>query len=370
MERHSHRRLILMDLSRFERIWCAQVFLRDFVLIYPTYAIYMQQHGVDPLELGILFTIWSASSLLLEVPSGALADRYSRKTLLMISGVVGAAAFCFWALVPSFWGFALGFVVWSIGSSLVSGTSEAYLHDFLHNQGQAHAFERVYGRGEAAESIGTALALLLGGWLAEGGYFWPLVLSIAAPLLSMALIGFALSEPPRGDEQDEEQAGYFATLAAGVREAGHSKALRGVLIIFAMVVAAPYVLEEYLGVLLFDAEFSLTAVGIAFAGIWAARSFGLALAHRLAGWSLGRIVRGFAIGGVVLSLTAFVPALGAAFCLAIAFFISGAMEVLLQGHLQRAMDGSARATVTSVMSMVMEISAVALFLGVGIAQQH
>ncbi len=63
-------------------------YLRETVLIFPVYAIMMGTNGISPFELSMLFIVWSGSALVFEVPSGVLADRYSRKTLLVISGAV------------------------------------------------------------------------------------------------------------------------------------------------------------------------------------------------------------------------------------------------------------------------------------------
>ncbi len=354
-----------MTLRRFEALWCAQIFLRDFVLIYPVYAIYMQANGITAAELGVLFTLWAGAALLFEVPSGALADRYPRKTVLVASGLIAALSFVVWTVFPTFLGFAAGFVVWALGSSLVSGTSEAYLHDFLQARGQGAAFERLYGRGEAAESIGAASALSLGGWLAEGGYGLPLALSIAAPILSALLVAFALPQVAAHGGEDEDP-GYLDTLRAGLREAVRTHALRIMLAVFAILVIIPHVLEEFLGVLLHEASFSLTAVGVAYGGIWIARSIGMALAHRLAGWSLRAVISGFAAGGLALLISLLVGPLGTALLLGSAFFVCGAMEVLLQADLQRRIAGDARATVTSVMSMAGELGGLALYIFVGV----
>ena len=79
----------------------------------------------------MLFVVWSGSALIFEVPSGVLADRYSRKRLLVASGLIKGSVFIVWWFAPNFWGYLVGFIVWGFGSSLVSGTSESFLFDTL-----------------------------------------------------------------------------------------------------------------------------------------------------------------------------------------------------------------------------------------------
>jgi MFS family permease len=56
--------------------------------------------------------IWSVTSFVFEVPSGAWADTVDRRRLLVLSAAIYAAAFASWVVFPSFLGFAAGFVLW------------------------------------------------------------------------------------------------------------------------------------------------------------------------------------------------------------------------------------------------------------------
>src|SRR5262249_38802882 len=121
--------------ATFEAAWYAAGYLRELVLIYPTYAIMMSEHGVSPLALSALFILWTGTALALDGPTGALGDRYSRKRLLVASNLVKGLAFLPWLVEPSVFGYALGFVLWGAGSSLGSGTLEAFLYDALRARG-------------------------------------------------------------------------------------------------------------------------------------------------------------------------------------------------------------------------------------------
>ena len=159
---------------RIAATWYAYGYARELVLIFPVYAIMMGEHGVSPIELSILFFVWSASALIFEVPSGVLADRYSRKRILVGATLIRGSVFIIWWAAPEFPGYLIGFVLWSLGSSFVSGTSESFLFDTLRAHASTaaddRAFARVYGRGMVANSLGVATALLGGGYLAESGY--------------------------------------------------------------------------------------------------------------------------------------------------------------------------------------------------------
>jgi hypothetical protein len=65
------------------------------------------------------------------VPSGALADSWSRRHLYALGALLTAAGYATWIIWPAYPGFALGFVLWGIGGAFASGTLEALVYDDL-----------------------------------------------------------------------------------------------------------------------------------------------------------------------------------------------------------------------------------------------
>ena len=74
----------------------AYLFLDDFVLLYPVYTLLFGDTGLSVWQVSSLFVIWSVSSMVLEVPSGAWADATSRRRLLVIGPLLTSAAFALW----------------------------------------------------------------------------------------------------------------------------------------------------------------------------------------------------------------------------------------------------------------------------------
>ena len=90
-------------------------------------------------------------------PSGAWADTVDRRHLLVLSAVVYAGAFSSWLLWPTFAGFALGFVLWGVSGSLMSGTFESLLYDELRGRGRGERVRRPgRARAESAALRGPA----------------------------------------------------------------------------------------------------------------------------------------------------------------------------------------------------------------------
>src|SRR5688572_26138534 len=113
-----------MSISKIRTLFYLYAFFKSFILIYPLYAVMFVDNGLSASQISILFIVWSAVAFVLEVPSGAVADKFSRKYVLIVATLFQAAAFACWLAWPNFWGFLVGFVLWGINSALTSGTEE------------------------------------------------------------------------------------------------------------------------------------------------------------------------------------------------------------------------------------------------------
>jgi MFS family permease len=67
--------------------------LADVVPLYPLYALLFADTGMSGAQISALFAIWSAVGVIAEVPSGALADRFSRRACLVAAGVLQACGY-------------------------------------------------------------------------------------------------------------------------------------------------------------------------------------------------------------------------------------------------------------------------------------
>ncbi|MQA17550.1 MAG: MFS transporter, partial [Pseudonocardiaceae bacterium] len=127
--------------------------LEDLVPLYPVYALLFADTGLSGGQIGSLLVIWSFVSMVAEVPSGALADRISRRHLLMASGAIRGAGFALWVVFPSYPAFVLGFVLWGAAGALTSGTLEALIYDTLTEFGAPDRYASVRARVGAAQLL-------------------------------------------------------------------------------------------------------------------------------------------------------------------------------------------------------------------------
>lgn len=239
--------------------------------------------GLSDAQISVLLAIWSLTAVVFEVPSGALADRFSRRGSLVVAGVLQAAGYGAWVLFPSFWGFAAGFVLWGLGGTLTSGAFEALLYDGLAANGDEDRYGRLNARVDTIELIAQVpVAVVATALFSFGGYELAGWASVAMCLAS-SVIALRFPEPERGSEDDDEP-GYFATLRTGLREA---IPIRRAVLAVALVYALD-AFEEYFTLLAQDWDVPTVWVPMATIGIPLMGAVGASLAGRLPfrGWVL------------------------------------------------------------------------------------
>jgi MFS family permease len=323
------------------------------VPLYPVYALLFADRGLSTAELSSLFAIWSIVSFVAEIPSGALADTWSRRKLYALGELLTAAGYATWIVWPSYPGFALGFVLWGVGGALGSGTLEALVYDAV---GEAGKYARIVGRAGTvgilamlAATLIAAPAWSLGGYLLVGG------LSVAIKLVGAGL-ALRLPEPGRDAESETGEPGYLGMLRGGVREAIGSKRVAWAVLVAALVPGFS-ALDEYLPLLARDKGATTATVPLLFAVTALAMAAGSALAGRYA--AIGP--RTPLIAAAVLLTGALIPHPAGMIAVSVAFGLLQFAMIASETRLQDTITGPARSTVLSVAGFASEVFTVLLY---------
>ncbi|MGY1687508.1 MFS transporter [Geodermatophilus sp. SYSU D00867] len=323
--------------------------------VYPLYALLFLDTGLSPAQVSGLFALWSVTGLVAEVPTGVLADRWSRRGALVLAGVLEAVGFVLWTVAPGLPGFAAGFVVWGVGGALVSGAAEALVYEALAAVGAEEEFVRVQGAMTATELLVQVPTALLAGVLVEaGGYALVGWASVGVCLAAAALATRFPETTPTGD--DDGGPG----LRAAVGEALRRPSLRLTVVAVALLGGLD-ALEEYFPVMARDRGVPTELVPTAVLGVALAGAAGAALAGRLGRLPSRALPVLLAVSAALLAAGALAGTPVALAAVALSYGLYLAVLVVGEARLQEQVPGAARATVTSVAGLGIELASLLVF---------
>ena len=165
--------------------------------------LFFIQNGLSLLQIGLLESIFHGTSLLCEIPSGMLADRFSYKTNLYLARLssIGSSMLILFGQ-GNFWIYAIAMMVNAWSYNFDSGTSTAFLFDSAVEAGKKDSYLQISsflsGVAEVTRTLGTVVA----GFFIHGALAWTYYIAIGLSLLSILLI-FLMKEPEsKSDERN------------------------------------------------------------------------------------------------------------------------------------------------------------------------
>jgi len=348
-------------------------------MTYATYSIvYMVAVvGLNPFQLVFVGTVLEVSYFLLEIPTGVVADVYSRRLSILIGFLLAGLGFALTGVTTSYHVILLCQVIWGGGYTFLSGAIEAWIADELIYTGDVadgeetasvpgkETLSQVYLRGSQLYNIGALMGIGVGALLAQIHLAWPLLAGGALFLLLALGVAFFMPEQgfTRTPAAERESWGQlFAVAQQGLRVVRGQPILLTMLVITAFVGAWSESFDRLWTKHLID-NFVLPTLGgldwVVWFGIM--QAVGMVISLGLAEWlrrtldvANPRLLIGtlMAMNGLLL-LGALLFAVAGNFLFALsAFWLVGAMRAaigpLFSGWINQFIDAKIRATVLSI----------------------
>ncbi len=190
-------------------------FLTSLQLWWPIWVIYLQQQrGFSLTQITAMDAPFFLAQIVAEVPTGAVADRFGRKTSLIIgSCTLGLAVFVF-GLADNFLIILASYMLWAIASAFQSGADSALLYDTLKLLGREEEYAKIQGRSLALMPAASLIGGLIGAPLAAAtDLATPILISAAIAGLG-AVVALTFAEPPIHSTKLD----YLSTIKQGMRQ--------------------------------------------------------------------------------------------------------------------------------------------------------
>ena len=336
-------------------------------LLVPVLVLLPLERGLALAEVGTAYAVQGFVVLALELPSGAFADSWGRRPVMLLSAVTATASYGVLLVADSF-GWLVAFaVLQGVHRALDSGPLEAWYVDAAHAIDPAARIDRAMGAQGVAVGTGVAVgavtsAVLVATDVVPGmdALVVPVLAALTLQVAGLLAVALLMTE-----QRPSRAVGLLPSLRAtpravvdGVRLMRGSRVLLALLAVelfwgFGMVTfesLLPVRLSQVGG----GSEAAATITGPAAAAAWFASALGAGLASTLAGRlgtapaaALLRVLQGICVvllgvlGGVAGLLTAYLAC----------YVTHGTSNALHNTLLHRQVGADTRATVLSLSSM-------------------
>jgi MFS family permease len=149
------------------KVYITNQFLHWFIIgiSFPVLILILLEKGIDLFGAGTALACYSATTILLELPTGGLADTIGRKRTYLLSCMfslfAGFALIVSWDLLTA----ALALVIYGIARALSSGTMDAWFVDEYKKEHGEQGLQKALAKAGFYTPLAIALGSLLGGAL-------------------------------------------------------------------------------------------------------------------------------------------------------------------------------------------------------------
>lgn len=167
-------------------LWRSWFWLGIWILYYLNYTDYA--------GIGLLETVMITTSILAEVPTGAVADLIGKKPAIMVAFGLGALGNLVMAIAPNYWVLVASIVTMTVGGAFYSGSMEALVYDTLKTKKKEKLYEKALGKMTTMQNLGMAVAGVVGGFVYQLNESLPFLMVAALYIVGLVVASY-LSEP-------------------------------------------------------------------------------------------------------------------------------------------------------------------------------
>ncbi|HEY9350921.1 MAG TPA: MFS transporter, partial [Acidothermales bacterium] len=161
------RRSLFSPVHRRLAPLAAASFFGGVALWVPVEKLFLAELGFTPQTIGVMAAAYAAVVPMLEIPSGILADRWSRRGVLLVGNAGAFLSVLVGGLSRNVGSYMVAALLLGVYFAMQSGTFDAIVYDtVVEETGDSERFESILGRVRMVESASLVLGALGGGLLA------------------------------------------------------------------------------------------------------------------------------------------------------------------------------------------------------------
>jgi len=248
-----------MKYQRNLKITYAFEFFMNLNFMQALWMTYFAFKGLSLWEIGLAESMFHAVSLLMEIPTGVIADLYGRKLSRMLGTCMRLLYLLVLFYVDSLPMALLAFTLTALSYNLESGSDTALVYDSLIADGQSELFTRVQGKREVVLQGAAMLGVFIGGILADISYTHAIAYTFLITSLALVLAAFFIEAPHHEENHRPKLRQHFRAMMTALKGQYELLALMGMAGFF---LSSLVTLHFYIGIVLKDEGLSLSVISL------------------------------------------------------------------------------------------------------------
>lgn len=252
-----------MKFDDIKKYYAFRALIKRFIL--PILVVFMIDSGLSLEQIALIAAVSSVVGLILEVPSGAVADTIGHRRTLIIS-VIGQAISMALYLGGSFYFIFAGGVLYFASGTLLSGTMQALLFERLKDMRREKDFKKVLGRAISFANGAGIVSMLLAGVVYVYKDWLPFVVNIFMFIVAaVVMLRFKEVKTKVSVEEREGFVEFFSHFGVAVKSIVKQKFLFWMIVLQALTLSSLFAMMEFDQVILLDVGVAVTMLGVVYA---------------------------------------------------------------------------------------------------------
>jgi MFS family permease len=136
-------------------------FLKNLRFFDVFFILFLNETGINYLQIGFLYSIRQIVTNLFEIPSGIIADVFGRKNSLLFALGAYIVSFLIFYFSGNYYYFIIAMILYGLGEAFRSGTHKAIILNYLKKQNLLSIKTRYYGGTRSWSQFGSAISSLI-----------------------------------------------------------------------------------------------------------------------------------------------------------------------------------------------------------------
>lgn len=231
-----------MKINKTRIILYIYEFISTFILFYAVDTLFYLERGITSSKYLFFVVISYIVQLLFEIPSGVLADKYSKKKILIISQILFIISTVIFIMAQNYIVFVIATIVAGLQKCFATGIVNSFLYESLENKSK---FSKCLFIKNTIYYTAYMLAMPIGGFIAEKlNIVTTYYITLIPAIIGLIVLFFLNENEATNDKNNDNMTGKLEILKNGLQEIKKNSFIKIIIFTNAILLAVIKLVEE------------------------------------------------------------------------------------------------------------------------------